>query len=188
MSPEEKQAILEFTGRTFGELKEIDSHIAAAGSNAKFAGRSESLKEVFKSVAAAPVGTATATFPTDTGSPGLPSYPYIGDPVPTTPTFPHIVTVPNVTDSPQKEFVFVDKLQDNNRIVALLEEIRDQLKILNSSMVQKSKNRYKLKACMCGAEPTVSRTNEGVMVACNSCGIEFSAKNIKELKKIWNGN
>lgn len=47
---EDKAAITQFFGTMYGQMKEIDNHIAAAGGNAKFAGRSEDIKNAFATI------------------------------------------------------------------------------------------------------------------------------------------
>lgn len=49
----EKVAITNFIGSLYGQMKEIDGHIAAAGSSPKFGGRSNEIKDILvKEIAA----------------------------------------------------------------------------------------------------------------------------------------
>lgn len=50
----EKDTILSFIGNMYGQVKEIDNHIAAAGSNAKFGGRSVELQNKFEEMVKSP--------------------------------------------------------------------------------------------------------------------------------------
>ena len=189
---DDKSAILNFVGQMYGQMKEIDSNIAAAGSGAKFGGRSAEIKKVFEEVAAnllppAPVETA----PTAVQQ-------FIHAPMPTAvPAFEH---PPVAVQQPQEEqlelkFSSTDKDVLNNiynvlfDIKKLLSETVDLHKqqLQTPAVKKEKKTPFLVACCLCGGTAKGKKINEKLYtVACEGCKNHEDDVNESLAKVAWN--
>lgn len=188
MDPE-KAALLNFVGAVFGQSKELDQHIAAAG-GAQFGERSGAIQDLFKTIAtSAPVGAAMVPSP----SPA-----HINpEPEPKQIESAPVQHVPIVHESEPKdvqlEFNFSqsqkDKLDD---IFNILYDIRKLLKDYISSQAEKEDKEDKeesqkyVKCSLCGSHPKVKRKPGEVHLVCSSCSNSEVDKDLKTVRAKWN--
>lgn len=185
----EKEALLNFIGGVYGQMKEIDNHIAATGSGAKFAGRSAELKNVFEQVAASAVVQQPA-----------PQFiqPSLGAEVLTTSqqpvelkyTAPQQI-VQQQSSADQLEFIFKE---DANSILKDIYNILFDIKKILSSHQNNQNEKYAKKSkkyadcCLCGSKPTYSKDKETHIMQCTGCGAKEIATTEQTVKTSWNNN
>lgn len=204
----EKAAILNFVGQMYGQMKEIDTNIASAGSGAKFGGRSVELERAFKQIAATPLEAITA--PVE-----LPpvEQPQMLTMVPETPiTQQKPMAMPSVSIAtisehvvPAKPLVSTDQLEFNFKEDAnsILKDIYNVLydirKLLNDQVakknaqptqapqIKKPKKPALLQCCLCGGKPKGEQTDAKIFeYKCTSCGNVSSGANEPMAKIAWN--
>lgn len=191
----EKEALLNFIGGVYGQMKEIDNHIAATGSGAKFGGRSAELKNVFEQVATSSVVQQPA-----------PNFiqPTPGMQVITTPQQPSEIkyVAPPVVQQQQQPIVqqtSVDQLEfsfkeDANSVLKDIYNILfDIKKILishqnNQNERPAKKNKKYADCCLCGSKPAYSKDRETHIMQCTGCGAKEIATTEQSVKTSWNNN
>lgn len=188
----EKEALLNFIGGVYGQMKEIDNHIAATGSGAKFAGRSAELKNVFEQVAASAVVQQPAP---------LFIQPSLGTEVATTSQQPvelKYTAPPQIvqqqSSADQLEFTF--KEDANSILKDIYNILFDIKKILscnqNNQNNQNEKSAKKSKkyadCCLCGSKPAYSKDKETHIMQCTRCGAKEIATTEQTVKTSWNNN
>lgn len=193
---EQKQALMGLLGHTYAQMKEIDTHIAAAGSIAKFAGRSEDLKRQFENIAAAPVAA-----PLPTVHPGLELEPA---PVPSQPFAPQPIAPQDLFVPPAIEYVDPDQPAANkqeqqmefnfsqvekNVLQDIYNVLYDIKKILLEAKKSSPAPKKKMQDCiLCGSKAVVNALLQGYEVRCTSCNAATSQEHAtaKEAVKQWN--
>jgi len=172
-------------------MKEIDSHIAAAGSNAKFAGRSEILKRQFETIATTPF-VAQPNYDSELELPPVQS-PVFAQPQavpvhvqPTQHAAP--VAAPAVQDDFQLEFNF--KQAEKNVLQDIYNVLYDIKKILLENKKTQPAPKKKISDCiLCGSKATVSAlTNNAFEIRCSNCNASTSQEHAtaKNAVKEWN--
>lgn len=197
---EQKRALMGLLGHTYAQMKEIDTHIAAAGSSAKFAGRSEDLKRQFENIASAPV-----VAPLPTINPGLemepasfPSQPFVAQPIAPQPLFvppameyaaPAPAPAPAAVDKDVQQLEFNFKQVEKNVLNDIYNVLYDIKKILLESKKNQPAPKKKMQECiLCGSKATVNALPQGYEVRCTSCNAATTQKHAtaKEAVKEWN--
>lgn len=188
----EKEALLNFIGGVYGQMKEIDNHIAATGSGAKFGGRSAELKSVFEQVATSSVMQQPA-----------PNFiqPAPGMQVVTTPQQPSEIKYIAPQQQPIVQQTSVDQLEfsfkeDANSILKDIYNILfDIKKILisyqnNQNERPAKKNKKYADCCLCGSKPVYSKDKETHThtMQCTGCGAKEIATTEQSAKTSWNNN
>lgn len=188
---EQHRALLGLLGHTYGQLKEIDTHIAATGSNAKFAGRSESLKRQFETLATTPI----AAIPQHNYDSELDTAPVLSPIVDYQPQISTIqlqpapsVTAPAKQDDIQLEFNF--KQAEKNVLQDIYNVLYDIKKILQENKKIQSAPKKRINDCiLCGTKATVAscsnNTFEVRCYKCNACTAEEHTTT-KSAVKEWN--
>jgi len=184
---EQHRALLGLLGHTYGQLKEIDTHIAAAGSNAKFAGRSDSLKRQFETLATTPF----AVQPNNDSELELPP---VQSPVFTQPQavqvqpIQHAAPAAALQDDSQLEFNF--KQAEKNVLQDIYNILYDIKKIMLDNKKTQPAPKKKISDCiLCGSKATISLATNAFEVKCSNCNActtqeHASAKNaVKEWNK-----
>ena len=187
---DDKSAILNFVGQMYGQMKEIDSNIAAAGSNAKFGGRSAEIKKVFEEVAVNLQPPAPAPIVA----------PALQQPVFATAPATTFVQAPAPVQQPQEEqlelkFSSSDKdvlnsiynvLFDIKKL--LVEAIDLQKQQSQTPAIKKEKKTSSLApCCLCGGTAKGKKVNEKLYtVTCESCKNSEDGINESHAKVAWN--
>ena len=191
MTPD-KAALLNFIGGVYGQMKEIDNHIAATGSGAKFAGRSAELKNVFEQVAASTVVQQPAP------EPMLPAISTQTIPLQRVETIP-LQRVETIVDPSQDLQRREDQLEfsfkeDSNSLLKdiynVLFDIKKLISSFQSNQNEKStkKNKKYADCCLCGSKPVYIKDRETHIMRCTSCGAEEIAQTEQTVKSSWNNN
>jgi hypothetical protein len=196
---DDKRAMLEFMGQFHSEMKAIDTHIEAAGSNAKFGGRSEDIKDSMKALMAVPISSLQA--PTETVSVGATNPPQILQNNPQ--QVSQVVTPVVKIDNNQLEFNF------NETPVSILKEMRDRMDSMERSMkriiayidsiqtqpdergdcnnVGSTELGRGSVCCLCGGTPKTKKTNDNIYVTkCVSCNNSEEGSTRKASRDLWN--
>jgi len=189
---EQHRALLGLLGHTYGQMKEIDTHIAAAGSNAKFAGRSEALKRQFETIATTPF----------VAQPSQPNYdselelPPVQSPVFVQPQavpvqlqpIQQAAPMPVQQDEFQLEFNF--KQAEKNVLQDIYNVLYDIKKILLENKKTQPAPKKKINDCiLCGTKATVSAlANNAFEVRCTNCNASTTQEHAtaKNAVKEWN--
>jgi hypothetical protein len=190
---DDRSAILNFVGQMYGQMKEIDSNIAAAGSNAKFGGRSAEIKKVFEEVAV----NLQPPVPITTEIPAVHQPALVTASVPT--AAPVIVqpTVAHQSQEEQLELKFSSTDKDVlNSIYNVLFDIRKilteavvlQKQQMQTPVVKKERKQSSLvSCCLCGANAKGKKVSEKLYtVACEGCKNSESGLNESLAKVAWN--
>ena len=193
---EQKRALMGLLGHTYAQMKEIDTHIAAAGSNAKFAGRSEDLKRQFENIASAPV-----VAPLPTVNPGLemepapfPSQPFVAQPIApqplfVQPTIEYAAPTPTAVSKDEQQLEFNFSQVEKNVLNDIYNVLYDIKKILLEAKKSAPAPKKKMQDCiLCGSKATVNALTQGYEVRCTSCNAATSEEHAtaKEAVKEWN--
>jgi len=192
---DDRSAILNFVGQMYGQMKEIDSNIAAAGSNAKFGGRSAEIKKVFEEVAVnlQPPAPAPITAPALQQPVFTPAPTFVQAPSPT------FVQAP-VAAQPQEEqlelkFSSTDKDVLNSiynvlfDIKKLLSEAIDLQKQQQQTVAVKKEKKASTLAscCLCGGAAKGKKVSEKLYtVTCESCKNSENGVSESVAKVAWN--
>lgn len=192
----EKEALLNFIGGVYGQMKEIDNHIAATGSGAKFAGRSAELKNVFEQVAASAVVQQPA--------PAFiqPALTMDASPVPQQISEIRYVAPPQQSQpapeqSNQLEFSFKEDansilkdiynvLFDIKKLLTSLQNNQANSSNQNDKPVKKAK-KY-ADCCLCGSKPIYTRDKETHIMQCTGCSAKETGASEQSVKTSWNNN
>lgn len=186
----DKEALLNFIGGVYGQMKEIDNHIAATGSGAKFAGRSAELKNVFEQVAASAVMQQPAPHYIESAPPGAV--------VETMPqplaAHKHVTTVQQAPSQPvadQLEFTFKEDASSILKdIYNVLFDIKKLLTSIKSTENEKpvKKNKKYANCCLCGSKPAFSKDRQTYIMQCTGCSAKEIATTEQNVKTAWNNN
>ena len=188
---EQHRALLGLLGQTYGQLKEIDTHIAAAGSNAKFAGRSEALRRQFETLATTPiVATPQQNYDSElelapVQSPVVNYQPQIStvqlQPAPS-------VAAPAIQDDMQMEFNF--KQAEKNVLQDIYNVLYDIKKILLENKKTPPAPKKRINDCiLCGTKATIAtNANNAYEVRCSNCNASTAEEHAtaKSAVKEWN--
>jgi hypothetical protein len=184
---EQQRALLGLLGHTYGQMKEIDSHIAAAGSNAKFAGRSETLKRQFEAVATTPFA-AQPNNDSELELPPVQSPVFIQPQAVPVQVQPIQHAAPAVQDDFQLEFNF--KQVEKNVLQDIYNVLYDIKKILLENKNTQPAPKKKISDCiLCGSKATVSTlANNAFEIRCSNCNASTSQEHAtaKNAVKEWN--
>lgn len=188
---EQKRALMGLLGHTYAQMKEIDTNIAAAGSSAKFAGRSEDLKRQFETIATAPV-----VAPLPTVNPGLevvqvplPSQPLASQPLFIQPTIDYAAPAPTAVSKDEQQLEFNFNQVEKNVLNDIYNVLYDIKKILLEAKKSVPAPKKKMQDCiLCGSKATVNALTHGYEVRCTSCNAATSKEHAtaKEAVKEWN--
>jgi len=191
---EQHRALLGLLGHTYGQMKEIDTHIAAAGSNAKFAGRSEALKRQFETLATTPI----------VAQPPQPNYdselelPPVQSPVFAQPQampvqvqpIHHAAPAPTLTAPDEFQLEFNFKQAEKNVLQDIYNVLYDIKKILLENKKTQPAPKKKISDCiLCGTKATVSTlANNAFEVRCTNCNASTTQEHAtaKNAVKEWN--
>lgn len=185
---DDKNALINFIGSVYGQMKEIDNHIAAAGSNAKFGNRSADIQNVLKEVVAAP---------TLQPQPQLLPQQQINVQVQPEPPAP-IVFMPaqkpavieqQSSNEQQLELMFKnDEKSILNDIYNVLYDIKKLLVESQNNVKEKPKKVKKyVDCCLCGSQPKLCKTAEGtVELKCTGCKNSEHDETEQVVKIKWN--
>lgn len=179
----EKEALLNFIGGVYGQMKEIDNHIAATGSGAKFAGRSAELKNVFEQVAASSVVQQPAPS-------YVPAAPPTSQPLPQQHSELMHVVPPQFTPLKADQLEFSFKEDANSILRDIYNILFDIKKILQNKQNDKPAKKSKKYAdcCLCGSKPAYSKDRETHIMQCTGCGAKEVATSEQNVKTSWNNN
>lgn len=183
---EDKAAITQFFGTMYGQMKEIDNHIAAAGGNAKFAGRSEDIKNAFVAIASpsfvpVPVVDVVEVQPEKS--------------VPAPPSIPQTTNFQLAKqDTGQLEFEFKS---DEKSILKDIYNVLYDIKRLLSDRIRKEDAEAKAKkikeytpCCLCGSQPKIEinkiATGREYQMFCTGCEASEIALSRKDVISAWN--
>lgn len=186
----EKEALLNFIGGVYGQMKEIDNHIAATGSGAKFAGRSAELKNVFEQVAASTVVQQPASLHIES-APANAVVETVPQPLVATKHVAPVQMTPPQPVADQLEFSFKE---DANSILKdiynILFDIKKFLISHQSTKNEKTVKKTKKYAdcCLCGSKPTFIKDRETCIMQCTGCGAREVAATEQNVKTAWNNN
>jgi len=187
---EQQRALLGLLGHTYGQMKEIDSHIAAAGSNAKFAGRSEILKRQFETIATTPF-VAQPNNDSELELPPVQSPVFIQPqavPVQVQPIQHAAPVTPAVQDDFQLEFNF--KQAEKNVLQDIYNILYDIKKIMLENKKTQPVPKKKISDCiLCGSKATVlTRASNAFEVRCSNCNACTAEEHAtaKNAVKEWN--
>ncbi len=167
-------------------MKEIDNHIAAAGSNAKFGNRSIEIQNVLKEVVAAPT-------PQPQPRP-LPQQQMPVEVKPEAPMFLMPVQKPLVIEQQQSneqqlELMFKnDEKSILNDIYNVLYDIKKLLIESQNNAKEKPKKIKKyVDCCLCGSQPKLCKTTEGIVeLKCTGCKNSEQDETEQFAKIKWN--
>lgn len=188
---EQHRALLGLLGHTYGQMKEIDTHIAAAGSNAKFAGRSETLKRQFETLATTPF----AAPPQDNYDSELELAPVQSPvfqpqalPVQAQPMLGMAVSTPVAPADMQLEFNF--KQAEKNVLQDIYNVLYDIKKILQDNKKTQPAPKKRVNDCiLCGTKATIGmRSDNAYEVRCTNCNASTAQEHAtaKSAVKEWN--
>lgn len=164
---DDKNALINFIGSVYGQMKEIDNHIAATGSNAKFGNRSIELQNVLKEVVDAPTVHPQPQF--------LPQQPQI---LPqqqiTIQEMPQSLAPAQKTAATEQQLELVFKNDEKsilNDIYNVLYDIKKLLIESQNNFKEKNKKVKKyVNCCLCGSQPKISKTAQGnIELKCTGC-------------------
>jgi len=185
---EEKRALMGLLGHTYAQMKEIDTHIAAAGSSAKFAGRSEELRKQFETIATTPIIVPNDNLeimhpgpPPVAPAPVLTPAPVMYEPVAVSAPAP-----PQPTTA-QLEFNFT--AAEKNILSDIYNVLYDIKKLLIEAKQQtKPDKRKKIVDCvLCGSVAKPIQVENLHAVQCTGCKTQsITASDIKTCIKEWN--
>jgi len=187
----EKNAILNFIGQMYGQMKEIDTNIASVGSSAKFGGRSAELEKTFKQLATSPLEAAyvppTEMSPVETMP--MQMQPQMQPAVQQLPLYQ-----PPQTD--QLEFTFKDDansiLKDIYNVLfdirKLLTEHTKAIKTIETAPAVKKPKKITFADCsLCGGKPKGEQTQDTLyQYTCQTCGNVSKGVNETQAKVAWN--
>jgi hypothetical protein len=177
---DDKNALINFIGNVYGQMKEIDNHIAAAGSNAKFGNRSIDIQNVLKEVVAAP-----AVQP----QPFIQTQPVVQQQF--IAPQPAVVPVQQSAGEQQLELSFkTDEKSILNDIYNVLYDIKRLLVEAQKTHKEKPKKLKKyIDCCLCGSQPKLQRIDDLVMqLKCSECK-NYESDATEQLVKIkWNNS
>ena len=181
---DDKNALINFIGSVYGQMKEIDNHIAAAGSNAKFGNRSVEIQNVLKEVVAAPTLQPQPQF--------LPQQQFNMQVQPEPPA--PIVVMPAVieqqsSNEQQLELMFKnDEKSILNDIYNVLYDIKKLLIEAQNNAKEKPKKVKKyVDCCLCGSQPKLCKTTEGIVeLKCMGCKNSEQDETEQLVKMKWN--
>ena len=189
---EQHRALLGLLGHTYGQMKEIDTHIAAAGSNAKFAGRSEALKRQFETLATTPiVATSQQNYDSELELAPVQSsvveYQQQISKVQFQPA-PSVAAPPTKQDDMQMEFNF--KQAEKNVLQDIYNVLYDIKKILLENKKTQPVPKKKISDCiLCGTKATIAtNANNAYEVRCSNCNASTAEEHAtaKSAVKEWN--
>lgn len=193
----EKEALLNFIGGVYGQMKEIDNHIAATGSGAKFANRSAELKNVFEQVAASTVVQQPAPpfIQSNTGVSVIAAPQQIAEiryDVPAQPA----QQPPPASEQQTNQLEFSFKEDANSILKDIYNVLFDIKKILiaqqNNQSNQNDKAVKKTKkyadCCLCGSRPAYSKDKDMYIMQCTGCNAKEVASSEQIVKTSWNNN
>ena len=172
----------------YGQMKEIDSNIAAAGSGAKFGGRSAEIKKVFEGVAANLLPSAPAEIAPPAVQQLMPT------PVPTFEPLPVVIQQPQ-EEQLELKFSSTDKDVLNNiynvlfDIKKLLSETVDLYKqqLQPPAAKKEKKTPFLVACCLCGGTAKGKKINEKLYtVTCDGCKNHEDNVNESLAKVAWN--
>lgn len=164
---DDKNALINFIGSVYGQMKEIDNHIAATGSNAKFGNRSIELQNVLKEVVDAPTVHPQPQI--------LPQQPQI---LPqqqiTIQEMPQSLAPAQKTAATEQQLELVFKNDEKsilNDIYNVLYDIKKLLIESQNNFKEKNKKVKKyVNCCLCGSQPKISKTVQGnIELKCTGC-------------------
>lgn len=168
-------------------MKEIDNHIAAAGSNAKFGNRSVELQNVLKEVVDAPT---VHPQPLLSHSQLLPQQQIIIQDQPQTLAPVTLAPVQKTAINEQQlELIFKnDEKSILNDIYNVLYDIKKLLIESQSNFKEKNKKVKKyVNCCLCGSQPKISKTAEGcIELKCTGCKSSEQDATEQLVKLKWN--
>lgn len=185
---EDKAAITQFFGTMYGQMKEIDNHIAAAGGNAKFAGRSEDIKNAFVTIASPSFVPVPVVDVVEVQPGQLVSAP------PSIPQTPISQPAPVKQDTGQLEFEFKS---DEKSILKDIYNVLYDIKRLLSDRIRKEDAEAKEKkvkeytpCCICGSQPAIKVNKTAVgrdfHMTCTGCQASEVAASKKDVISAWN--
>lgn len=188
---DDKNALINFIGSVYGQMKEIDNHIAATGSNAKFGNRSIELQNVLKEVVEAPTLPPQPQFlPPQPQQLQLPPQQFNIQELPQT-------LAPIVLAPAQKPAVVEQQLElmFKNDEKSILNDIYNVLYDIKKLLIE-SQNNFKEKnkkvkkyvdCCLCGSQPKISKTAEGsIELKCTGCKNSEQDATEQLVKLKWN--
>lgn len=181
---EDKAAITQFFGTMYGQMKEIDNHIAAAGGNAKFAGRSEDIKNAFATIVSpsfvpVPVVDVKEVQPEQSVS-APPS-------IPQTTNFQLAKQ-----DTGQLEFEF--KSDEKSILKDIYNVLYDIKRLLSDRIRKEDAEAKKIKeytpCCLCGSQPKIQvnklASGREYQMFCTGCTSNEVAASRKDVISAWN--
>lgn len=181
-------------GHTYAQMKEIDTHIAAAGSSAKFAGRSEDIKRQFEQIATQPMVPVVSTSIELGAQPMLPTPPPVQQfeqPAPATFVMQHVAIpapAPAPADEMQLEFNF--KAAEKNILQDIYNVLYDIKKMMQESREKEAKKETKKKisnCIICGSTASLVKEDNNYIVKCTCCDAASSTQSsAKVCVKEWN--
>lgn len=193
---EQSAAIINFFGQTFGQMKEIDKNIEAAGSNAKFGGRSAEVEKALRGFVdqiQAPSPTPTAPLPL-----AMPVQTFV-DVQPVISNQVSVVHEPQPTKQEEQlelKFSTSDKdvlndiynvLFDIRKLIA--ESIELQKQQLTTAPKKQKKQSVLAPCCLCGAEAKGKKVSEKLFtITCEGCKNSENGNNELSAKVAWNNN
>ena len=204
----EKAAILNFVGQMYGQMKEIDTNIAAVGSNAKFGGRSAELERAFKQIAAAPLDALVAPAelppvvqpqmqPMVAETPIIQQKPMAVPSVSIDTVSESFASIQPQAQTGQLEFTF--KEDANSILRDIYNVLYDIRKLLNEQVpkkneqptqvpqIKKPKKLALLQCCLCGGKPRGEKIDEKLYAyKCTTCGNTCDGANEPMAKIAWN--
>jgi hypothetical protein len=186
---DDKNALINFIGSVYGQMKEIDNHIAATGSNAKFGNRSIELQNVLKEVVEAPAVPPQPQLLPQQSQP-LPQQQITVQEIPQ-PLAPVALAPVQKTaiDQQQLELIFKnDEKSILNDIYNVLYDIKKLLIESQNNFKEKNKKVKKyVNCCLCGSQPKISKTAEGsIELKCTGCKNSEQDATEQLVKLKWN--
>jgi len=191
---EQKRALMGLLGHTYAQMKEIDMHIASAGSNAKFAGRSEDIKRQFEQVATqAVVPIAPQQTSIELGE-VLPAPRIVAPPAPVVePQYimhaPVAVQPVAAQPAEEKQLEFNFKAVEKNVLTDIYNVLYDIRKMMLEFKEKEAKKEKKSKIAnciICGSLAQMSKKDNKFTINCTSCFAETKSDSNKECIKEWN--
>lgn len=184
---EDKAALINFIGNVYGQMKEIDNHIAAAGSNAKFGNRSADIQNVLKEVVAAP------TMPQPPKQHAAlhmqPAPQASAEYTPMHPVKVHDLAPAQNQNAQQLELPFSSSEK------SILSDIYNVLYDIKKLMIEFQKKqdtkpakvkKYE-KCCLCGSQPKLNKTQDSDFeLKCTGCKNSETDDTVSLVKTKWN--
>jgi hypothetical protein len=179
---DDKNALINFIGNVYGQMKEIDNHIAATGSNAKFGNRSIELQNVLKEVVDAPTVHPQPQF--------LSQQQITVQEIPQ-PLAPIVLAPVQKTAATEQQMELMFKNDEKsilNDIYNVLYDIKKLLIESQNNFKEKNKKVKKyVNCCLCGSQPKISKTAENsIELKCTGCKNSEQDATEQLVKLKWN--